>query len=66
MWNPGTSLSFLIVYLQLDEGSISHEGTLAALRQKHNAAIADMGEQIDALNKAKAKWVKVQQYVGII
>ena len=55
MWNPGTSLSFLIVYLQLDEGSISHEGTLAALRQKHNAAIADMGEQIDALNKAKAK-----------
>ena len=43
--------------MQLDEGSIAHEGTLAALRQKHNAAIADMGEQIDVLNKAKAKCV---------
>ena len=39
----------------LDESNIAHEGTLAALRQKHNNTMADMGEQIDAVNKNKAK-----------
>ena len=38
--------------------SISHEGTLAALRQKHNNNMAEMGEQIDGLNKNKAKCEK--------
>eukprot|EP00095_Tigriopus_kingsejongensis_P012356 maker-scaffold198_size266703-snap-gene-1.28 protein:Tk12356 transcript:maker-scaffold198_size266703-snap-gene-1.28-mRNA-1 annotation:"myosin heavy muscle isoform x29" len=38
----------------LDECNISHESTLAMLRQKHNGAISDMGEQIDILNKQKA------------
>merc|ERR1712072_1584173 len=33
----------------------SHEGTLAALRQKHNNNMAELGEQIDGLNKNKAK-----------
>merc|ERR1712061_928648 len=33
----------------------AHEGTLAALRQKHNNNMAEMGEQIDSLNKMKAK-----------
>merc|ERR1712149_16967 len=36
-------------------GNISHEGTLAALRQKHNNNMAELGEQIDGLNKMKAK-----------
>merc|ERR1712241_398785 len=40
---------------ELDESNISHEGTLAALRQKHNNNMAEMGEQIDGLNKMKAK-----------
>ncbi len=40
---------------QLDEANVAHESTLAALRQKHNSAVADMGEQIDNLNKQKAK-----------
>merc|ERR1712218_25336 len=40
---------------ELDELSINHEGTLAALRQKHNNNMAEMGEQIDSLNKMKAK-----------
>ena len=40
---------------ELDEANINHESTLATLRQKHNAAIAEMGEQIDVLNKQKAK-----------
>ena len=38
--------------------SIAHEGTLAALRQKHNNNMAEMGEQIDVMNKTKAKCEK--------
>merc|ERR1711874_289686 len=40
---------------ELEESNISHEGTLAALRQKHNNNMNEMGEQIDGLNKMKAK-----------
>merc|ERR1719510_182794 len=40
---------------ELDESNIAHEGTLAALRSKHNNTMADMGETIDGLNKNKAK-----------
>merc|ERR550519_630538 len=40
---------------ELEEANIAHEGTLAALRQKHNNTMSDMGEQIDGLNKSKAK-----------
>merc|ERR1712241_1392848 len=40
---------------ELDESNIAHEGTLAALRQKHNNDMTEMGEQIDGLNKMKAK-----------
>ena len=39
----------------LEESNIAHEGTLAALRQKHNNTMAEMGEQIDSLNKMKGK-----------
>merc|ERR1712066_1113229 len=41
--------------MEMDENNITHESTLAMLRQKHNGSIAEMGEQIDTLNKAKAK-----------
>ena len=37
------------------ESNIAHEGTLAALRTKHNNTMTDMGEQIDQQNKNKAK-----------
>merc|ERR1712020_367965 len=40
---------------ELEESNIAHEGTLAALRQKHNNNMSEMGEQIDGLNKMKAK-----------
>merc|ERR1711863_55084 len=40
---------------ELEESNIAHEGTLAALRQKHNNNMAEMGEQIDSLNKMKGK-----------
>ena len=39
----------------LDESNIAQEGTLAALRQKHNNNMAEMGEQIDNINKMKTK-----------
>jgi hypothetical protein len=35
--------------------SLHHETSLATLRQKHNSVIADLADQIDSLNKAKAK-----------
>merc|ERR1712227_667482 len=38
-----------------EESNINHEGTLAALRQKHNNSMSELGEQIDNLNKTKAK-----------
>merc|ERR1719385_239267 len=40
---------------ELEEANIAHEGILAALRQKHNNTMSEMGEQIDSLNKMKAK-----------
>merc|ERR1719342_875966 len=40
---------------EFEESNISHEGTLAALRQKHNNTMGDLGEQIDSLNKMKSK-----------
>ena len=43
---------------ELDEGNIHHEGVLAALRQKHNGNMAELGDQIDTLNKMKAKTEK--------
>merc|ERR1740137_492204 len=41
--------------LELEESNIGFEGTLAALRSKHNSTMGELGEQIDSLNKMKAK-----------
>merc|ERR1712098_350091 len=40
---------------ELEELNISQEGTLAALRMKHNNTMSDLGEQIDSLNASKVK-----------
>merc|ERR1719249_542677 len=40
---------------ELEELNIAQEGTLAALRMKHNNTMADLGEQIDNLNGNKVK-----------
>merc|ERR1711874_588238 len=40
---------------ELEELNIAQEGTLAALRMKHNNTMADLGEQIDQLNSNKVK-----------
>merc|ERR1711970_67034 len=39
----------------LEESNIQHEATLASLRKKHNDAVAEMAEQVDHLNKMKAR-----------
>merc|ERR1711931_27368 len=43
---------------ELEELNISHEGTLAALRMKHNNTMSDLGGQIDNLNSNKVKTEK--------
>merc|ERR1719221_561522 len=40
---------------ELEELNISQEGTLAALRMKHNNTMSHLGEQIDQLNSNKVK-----------
>merc|ERR1712117_800566 len=40
---------------ELEELNIAQEGTLAALRMKHNNTMSDLGEQIDSLNANKVK-----------
>merc|ERR1711915_449965 len=35
---------------ELEELNIAHEGTLAALRMKHNNTMGELGEQIDGIN----------------
>jgi myosin heavy chain 6/7 len=40
---------------ELEELNIAHEGTLAALRMKHNNTMSELGEQIDNLNGNKVK-----------
>ncbi|XP_042889747.1 myosin heavy chain, muscle-like [Penaeus japonicus] len=40
---------------ELEEANIQQESALAALRKKHNEAVAEMTDQIDHLNKMKAK-----------
>ncbi len=34
---------------------MNHENQLAALRKKHNDAVSEMGDQVDQLQKQKAK-----------
>merc|ERR1719342_1761424 len=41
--------------VELEEPNISHEGTLAAMRSKHNNTMSELGESIDSMNKNKAK-----------
>ncbi|UYV66622.1 unc-54 [Cordylochernes scorpioides] len=39
----------------LEEGNIQHEQTLTNLRKKHNDVMAELSEQVDQLNKHKAR-----------
>ncbi|XP_042858718.1 myosin heavy chain, muscle-like [Penaeus japonicus] len=39
----------------IEESNLQHEAALATLRKKHNDAVAEMSEQVDYLNKMKAR-----------
>ena len=39
----------------LEEAAIQQEATMLSLRKKHQDAISEMSEQIEQLNKLKAK-----------
>lgn len=39
----------------LEEANIQHEQAMSNLRKKHNDSVAEMSEQLDILNKTKAK-----------
>merc|ERR1712000_368173 len=47
----------------LEESNIQHEAALASLRKKHNDAVAEMSEQIDHLNKMKARLEKDKESI---
>ena len=49
----------------LEESNIQHESVLANLRKKHNDAVAEMSEQIDQLNKMKAKSVERSSHLHV-
>merc|ERR1719483_1566530 len=51
--------------MELDESNITHESTLAMLRQKHNGSISELGDQIDTLNKLKAKSEKERNAIAL-
>jgi len=40
---------------EVEEANIQHEAAMASIRKKHNDAVTEMAEQIDNLNKMKAK-----------
>merc|ERR1712128_216906 len=50
---------------EMDENNVTHESTLAMLRQKHNGSISEMGDQIDTLNRLKAKAEKERNAVAL-
>jgi len=45
----------------LEEVNIQHEASLASLRKKHNDTVAEMAEQVDHLNKMKARCEKEKE-----
>ncbi|XP_064079387.1 myosin heavy chain, muscle-like [Macrobrachium nipponense] len=48
---------------ELEECGIQHEASLANLRKKHNDIVAEMGEQIDQLNRQKTRAEKEKETV---
>lgn len=39
----------------LEESNLQHEQAMSALRKKHNDGVAELTEQLDNMNKIKAK-----------
>ncbi|XP_029974857.1 myosin-7-like [Salarias fasciatus] len=56
--NRKREADFLKMRRELEEAGLHHEATAASLRKKHSDTVAELGEQIDALHRAKQKLEK--------
>uniref|UniRef100_A0A8C9Y9J7 Uncharacterized protein n=1 Tax=Sander lucioperca TaxID=283035 RepID=A0A8C9Y9J7_SANLU len=53
--NRKREADFLKMRRELEEAGLHHEATSVALRRKHSDAVAELSEQMDALQRAKLK-----------
>ena len=51
--------------VDLEEANVQHEITAAQLRKKHQDAVAEMADQIDQLNKGKARLEKERAAIKV-
>nr|XP_055045043.1 myosin-7 isoform X1 [Misgurnus anguillicaudatus] len=56
--NKKRETDFLKLRRDLEEASLHHEATMAMLRRKHSDTVAEMGEQVDNLQRIKQKLEK--------
>uniref|UniRef100_A0A8C9VVH4 Myosin-7-like n=1 Tax=Scleropages formosus TaxID=113540 RepID=A0A8C9VVH4_SCLFO len=56
--NKKREAEFLKLRRDLEEATLQHEATAATLRKKHADSVADLGEQIDNLQRVKQKLEK--------
>uniref|UniRef100_A0A3Q2QRR2 Myosin-1B-like n=1 Tax=Fundulus heteroclitus TaxID=8078 RepID=A0A3Q2QRR2_FUNHE len=56
--NKKREAEFLKLRRELEESSLQHEATSAALRKKHADSVAEMGEQLDNVQRVKQKLEK--------
>ncbi|XP_021952513.2 myosin heavy chain, muscle isoform X2 [Folsomia candida] len=49
---------------EVEEANIQHEAAMTNIRKKHNDAVTEMAEQLDTLNKLKAKAEKDRQQMS--
>ncbi|KAJ8793743.1 hypothetical protein J1605_003554 [Eschrichtius robustus] len=56
--NKKREAEFLKLRRDLEEATLQHEATAAALRKKHADSVAELGEQIDNLQRVKQKLEK--------
>ncbi|XP_030634159.1 myosin, heavy chain 7B, cardiac muscle, beta a [Chanos chanos] len=56
--NKKREADFLKLRRDLEEAMLHHEATTAALRKKHADSVAELGEQIDSLQRVKQKLEK--------
>nr|XP_020638054.1 myosin-7B isoform X1 [Pogona vitticeps] len=56
--NKKREAEFLKLRRDLEEATLQHESTTAALRKKHADSVAELGEQIDNLQRVKQKLEK--------
>lgn len=58
--NKKREAEFLKLRRELEECSLQHEATSAALRKKHAESVAELGEQLDNIQRVRQKLEKEQ------